>query len=102
MATILFVTCLKSIYAAAYFSQQKLDSLATVDTIRGVGDVPVPEGIFRSGRAGKCRGRDGDSSRTSGVHGSSSAGDSSTAIQAPPSFSAFYSTPPDAAIRKLN
>jgi hypothetical protein len=62
--------------------------------------VPVPEGLFRSGRAGKCRGRDGDSSRASGSHGSSSAADSS-GVQNPSSFSAFYSTPPDAAIRKF-
>jgi hypothetical protein len=103
LASDYLIACLNSFYAAAYFSQQKLDSLATVDTIRGVGDVPVPEGIFRSGRTGgRGRGRDGDSARTSGAHGSSSAGDSSTGIQAPPSFSAFYSTPPDAAIRKLH
>jgi len=99
----ILIACLNSIYTAAYFSQQKLDSLATVDTIRGVGDVHVPEGIFRSGRTGgRARGRDGDSTRTSGGHGFSPVGDNSTGIQAPPSFSAFHSTPPDAAIRKLH
>ena len=42
---------------AAYFSQQKLDRLNTVDNIQGIGDVPVPDGWFRSAR------RDGKSRR---------------------------------------
>ena len=40
---------------AAYYSQQRLDSLATLDSIPGVGDVDVPEGWFKSARAGKTR-----------------------------------------------
>jgi Gti1/Pac2 family transcription factor len=93
------LSCLTFTYAAAYFSQQKLDSLATVDTIHGIGDVPVPDGLFRSGRAGKSRlGRDGDSSRIIGLPSM----DGSTGIQDPPSFSAFYSKTPDAAIRRFH
>jgi len=93
------LSCLTFTYAAAYFSQQKLDSLATVDTIHGIGDVPVPDGLFRSGRAGKSRlGCDGDSSRIIGLPGA----DGSTGIQDPPSFSAFYSKTPDAAIRRFH
>jgi hypothetical protein len=41
--------------SAAYFSQAKLDQLCTIDNVRGVGDVPVPEGWFRSARIGKTR-----------------------------------------------
>lgn len=45
---------------AAYFSQQKLDRLNTVDNIQGIGDIPVPDGWFRSARRdGKSR-RDDD------------------------------------------
>ncbi|KAG6812212.1 hypothetical protein H0H92_003948 [Tricholoma furcatifolium] len=42
-------------HLTAYFSQQRLDDLGTIDNIRGVGDVPVPEGLFKSARAGKMR-----------------------------------------------
>ncbi|KAK7036627.1 hypothetical protein VNI00_011560 [Paramarasmius palmivorus] len=42
-------------HLTAYFSQEGLNRLATIDTIRGVGDVPVPEGLFRSARASKMR-----------------------------------------------
>ncbi|KAG5654573.1 hypothetical protein H0H81_000098 [Sphagnurus paluster] len=35
--------------------QQRLDELDTIDRIRGIGDVPVPEGLFRSARSGKMR-----------------------------------------------
>lgn len=42
-------------FEAAYFSQSKLDSLQTIDNIRGVGDVLVPDGWFRSARATKAR-----------------------------------------------
>ncbi|KAG6831155.1 hypothetical protein H0H87_006085 [Tephrocybe sp. NHM501043] len=42
-------------HLTAYFSQQRLDELGTIDGIRGVGDVPVPEGLFKSARAGKLR-----------------------------------------------
>ncbi|KAG6861291.1 hypothetical protein C0995_001845 [Termitomyces sp. Mi166 len=44
-----------TVFAAAYFSQQRLDELGTIDEIPGVGDVQVPEGLFRSARAGKMR-----------------------------------------------
>lgn len=40
-------------FLAAYFSQRKLDALDTVDNIPGIGDVVVPDGWFRSARAGK-------------------------------------------------
>ncbi|TFK41617.1 Gti1/Pac2 family-domain-containing protein [Crucibulum laeve] len=42
-------------HLTAYFSQQKLDELNTIDNIRGIGDVPVPDGWFKSARAGKTR-----------------------------------------------
>ncbi|EAU81436.2 hypothetical protein CC1G_05266 [Coprinopsis cinerea okayama7 len=42
-------------HLTAYFSQARLDQLATVDNIRGIGDVPVPEGWFRSARTAKTR-----------------------------------------------
>ena len=43
--------------AAAYFSQTTLDSLGTIDNIADVGDVPVPEGMFKSARASKINKR---------------------------------------------
>jgi len=43
-------------HLTAYFSQETLNSLATLDTIAGVGDVAVPSGWFRSARAGTRRG----------------------------------------------
>lgn len=42
-------------HLTAYFSQQRLDELDTIDRVPGVGDVPVPDGLFRSARAGKMR-----------------------------------------------
>ncbi|RDB30529.1 cAMP-independent regulatory protein pac2 [Hypsizygus marmoreus] len=45
----------RGIVIAAYFSQQRLDSLNTIDKICGIGDVPVPDGWFRSARTGKMR-----------------------------------------------
>ncbi|KAF9226398.1 hypothetical protein BS17DRAFT_815240 [Gyrodon lividus] len=44
-------------HLTAYFSQQKLDRLNTVDNIQEIGDIPVPDGWFRSAR------RDGKSRR---------------------------------------
>lgn len=75
--------------------------LNTVDNIIGIGDVAVPEGLFRSGRAGKTRGREIESVHAPGnnVAGSSRA---LYTQQDQPSFSAFYSTPPDAAIRMFH
>ncbi|KAF8970218.1 Gti1/Pac2 family-domain-containing protein [Flammula alnicola] len=42
-------------HLTAYFSPQKLDELSTIDNMRGVGDVVVPEGWFRSARIGRSR-----------------------------------------------
>ena len=49
---------------AAYFSQQKLDGLATLDTVPGIGDVDIPDGWFKSARAGKSRRDHRDTSTT--------------------------------------
>ncbi|KAF9482705.1 hypothetical protein BDN70DRAFT_874720 [Pholiota conissans] len=49
-------------HLTAYFSPQKLDELDTIDNVRGVGDLVVPDGWFRSARIGRSR-RD---SRTQG------------------------------------
>jgi len=50
------VTALLIIFVpAAYFSPSKLQELDTIDNIRGVGDVAVPEGWFRSARIGRNR-----------------------------------------------
>ena len=35
---------------AAYFSQQRLDSLGTIEDVSGVGDLEVPDGLFKSAR----------------------------------------------------
>jgi len=43
------------LFSAAYFSQEQLNKLATIDSIRGIGDVAVPDGWFRSARANKNR-----------------------------------------------
>jgi Gti1/Pac2 family transcription factor len=60
-------------FAAAYFTQGTVDDLGTVDDIRGVGDLTVPEGTFKSTRVNKSRHKnedrndptkDGSSSRT--------------------------------------
>ncbi|KZT70462.1 hypothetical protein DAEQUDRAFT_207308 [Daedalea quercina L-15889] len=40
-------------HLTAYFSQTTLDSLGTIDDIPNVGDVPAPDGWFRSARASK-------------------------------------------------
>ncbi|KDR72593.1 hypothetical protein GALMADRAFT_252738 [Galerina marginata CBS 339.88] len=49
-------------HLTAYFSPEKLDELDTIDNLRGVGDITVPDGWFRSARIGRNR-RD---SRTNG------------------------------------
>lgn len=67
---------------AAYFSPQQLDELNTIDNIRGVGDVPVPEGWFRSARIGRNR-RD---SRTQGSNTPSSEAPSPTSTSPSLSF----------------
>ncbi|KAI9460804.1 Gti1/Pac2 family-domain-containing protein [Boletus coccyginus] len=47
-------------HLTAYFSQQRLDRLDTIDNVQRIGDVPVPDGWFRSARRdGKSR-RDDD------------------------------------------
>lgn len=92
--------------AAAYFSQKKLESLATIDTISGVGNIPVPEGLFRSGRTAKGRGRESDSTRPAGPHIPPLVNAQAARLSRPPhsqdamSFSAFPSSSPDAAIRE--
>ncbi|PPQ80926.1 hypothetical protein CVT26_014959 [Gymnopilus dilepis] len=52
-------------HLTAYFSPSTLDGLDTIDNIRGVGDVTVPEGWFRSARIGRNR-------RDSRAHGANS------------------------------
>ncbi|KAJ3732619.1 Gti1/Pac2 family-domain-containing protein [Lentinula guzmanii] len=47
----------------AYFSQEKLSQLRTIDSIQGIGNIPVPDGLFRSARANKAR-RDTSGSST--------------------------------------
>ncbi|KAF5328501.1 hypothetical protein D9758_017328 [Tetrapyrgos nigripes] len=42
-------------HLTAYFSQEQLNKLATIESIRGIGDVVVPDGWFRSARASKNR-----------------------------------------------
>lgn len=69
-------------HLTAYFSPQQLDELNTIDTIRGVGDVPVPEGWFRSARIGRNR-RD---SRTQGSNAPSSGASSPPSTSPPLSF----------------
>ncbi|EJF63858.1 hypothetical protein DICSQDRAFT_153679 [Dichomitus squalens LYAD-421 SS1] len=44
-------------HLTAYFSQTTLDSLGTIESIPGVGDVQVPEGWFKSARASKINKR---------------------------------------------
>ncbi|KAI0674512.1 Gti1/Pac2 family-domain-containing protein [Trametes maxima] len=44
-------------HLTAYFSQTTIDSLGTIDDIPGVGDVVVPEGLFKSARASKANKR---------------------------------------------
>ncbi|KAJ3517908.1 hypothetical protein NLJ89_g207 [Agrocybe chaxingu] len=51
-------------HLTAYFSPHRLDELDTIDNLRGVGDVVVPEGWFRSARIGRNR-RDSRTPRTS-------------------------------------
>ncbi|KAJ4466947.1 Gti1/Pac2 family-domain-containing protein [Lentinula edodes] len=50
-------------HLTAYFSQEKLSQLRTIDSVRGIGNVSVPDGLFRSARANKAR-------RDTGVEGS--------------------------------
>ncbi|EMD34778.1 hypothetical protein CERSUDRAFT_23715, partial [Gelatoporia subvermispora B] len=42
-------------HLTAYFSQTTVDALDTIDSIQEVGDIRVPEGLFRSARASKGR-----------------------------------------------
>ncbi|CAA7268368.1 unnamed protein product [Cyclocybe aegerita] len=42
-------------HLTAYFSPHRLDELDTIDNLRGVGDIVVPEGWFRSARIGRNR-----------------------------------------------
>ena len=36
---------------AAYFSEQRLGQLDTIDDVQGIGDVPVPDGWFHHGKS---------------------------------------------------
>jgi hypothetical protein len=63
---------LRKWHLTAYFSQSRLDELYTVDCIPGIGNVPIPDGWFKSARARKPRrntltgsGRDEHSSSSS-------------------------------------
>ncbi|KAJ3813084.1 Gti1/Pac2 family-domain-containing protein [Lentinula lateritia] len=42
-------------HLTAYFSLEKLSQLRTIDSVRGIGNVSVPDGLFRSARANKAR-----------------------------------------------
>ncbi|KIK70181.1 hypothetical protein GYMLUDRAFT_34668 [Collybiopsis luxurians FD-317 M1] len=42
-------------HLTAYFSQEKLSRLRMIDSVQGIGNVAVPEGLFRSARANKAR-----------------------------------------------
>ncbi|KAJ3567837.1 hypothetical protein NP233_g6103 [Leucocoprinus birnbaumii] len=67
-------------HLTAYFSQNTLDELRTVDEIPGVGDVAVPEGWFKSARVGKAR-------RDSRTHSSNSqSGETSPQPTTPPYY----------------
>ncbi|KAJ8482253.1 hypothetical protein ONZ45_g15016 [Pleurotus djamor] len=57
-------------HLTAYFTQATVDQLGTVDDIDGVGNLDVPDGLFKSTRVGKGRKND---------EGSGRVGESSTA-----------------------
>ncbi|KAJ3762216.1 Gti1/Pac2 family-domain-containing protein [Lentinula raphanica] len=42
-------------HLTAYFSQERLTQLRTIDSIQGIGNTPVPDGLFRSARANRTR-----------------------------------------------
>ncbi|KAH7872844.1 uncharacterized protein C8R40DRAFT_1162032 [Lentinula edodes] len=42
-------------HLTAYFTQLTVDNLGTIDNIPGVGDLTVPEGMFKSTRVNKSR-----------------------------------------------
>ncbi|KAK7438187.1 hypothetical protein VKT23_018118 [Stygiomarasmius scandens] len=54
-------------HLTAYFSQEQLNKLATIDSIRGIGDVAVPDGWFRSARANKNRNLNREPAHTEAV-----------------------------------
>lgn len=58
------------LFAAAYFTQATVDQLGSIDDVRVVRDLVVPEGIFKSTRVTKARNktdesRSGESSKSS-------------------------------------
>ncbi len=60
-----FLICFSSIHTiAAYFSQDTLESLRTVESIQGIGTMLPPEGWFRSARTTKTSRRDSPKSLT--------------------------------------
>lgn len=73
-------------HLTAYFSQQRLEELNTIDNIRGVGDVVVPDGWFRSARAGKAR-------RDSRAHANNPQPAESPTQPSSPTFDTIRSTP---------
>ncbi|KAL0958158.1 hypothetical protein HGRIS_000324 [Hohenbuehelia grisea] len=98
-------------HLTAYFSQNKLDALETIDSLRGIGDVVVPDDWFRSARANKSRRENRDTSGNlhqlapagpSGGRGSSSAYSHHSSPQSPhspvrasmPSHTPSFAPPP--------
>ncbi|KAF5390016.1 hypothetical protein D9757_003839 [Collybiopsis confluens] len=80
-------------HLTAYFSQEKLSWLRTIDSVEGIGNVAAPDGLFRSARANKTR-RDSEVS----LPGPTAVPES--AIRSYPSphagaagYTAYYSTP---------
>ncbi|KAL0956834.1 hypothetical protein HGRIS_002945 [Hohenbuehelia grisea] len=81
-----FLCCALSIPIAAYFTQATVDQLGTIDDIDAVGDLVVPDGIFKSTRVNKNRKADDQSGRASDGAKTSSSGNRA--------YSAFPSSPP--------
>ncbi|KAG9311686.1 Gti1/Pac2 family-domain-containing protein [Chiua virens] len=85
-------------HLTAYFSQQKLDRLNTIDNIQGIGDVPVPDGWFRSARRdGKSR-RDDDLPKSVVAKRISQTSVEAVIQSADPVPPSFYHSQPSAAI----
>lgn len=71
-------------FLAAYFTQATVDRLGSVDDIPGVGDLVVPDGLFRSTRVAKSRSKPDEAS-----------GSRSSATTVPRTYSAFPSPFPN-------
>ncbi|KII91210.1 hypothetical protein PLICRDRAFT_173100 [Plicaturopsis crispa FD-325 SS-3] len=84
-------------HITAYFSQQTLDGLRPIDQIPGVGDVPLPEGWFKSARATKKRSATTSSSPVSSRKKRASTEAVVVPVDAPlASTSSFSANPPPA------